>query len=146
MSSSVSSREHAITRRDSCEFDVGKWIQATAGNQFSSMRNHKQPCTEPASPCDQSSLERHWGHPLSKFLAGMGFWIAHVVVAIGVVVVTWLTIFGVRIHGAWTIVAAAALIMFAYAVLFAFAGWLARSGRSCQLQNRKGEAPAEPQR
>ena len=79
--------------------------------------------------CDQSSLERRWGHPLCKVLGGVDFWFAHIVVTIGVVVVTLLTLFGVQIHGAWAIVAPAALMVFAYSVLFAFGGWLARSGR-----------------
>ena len=63
------------------------------------------------------------------FLGGVGFWISHIVIALGVVVVTLLTLFGVQIHRAWAIVAPAALMVFGYAVLFAFGGWLVRSGR-----------------
>ena len=93
------------------------------------MKDQKQTRKDMSSARDRSSLERRWGHPLCKFLGGVGFWIAHIVVAIGVVVATSLTLFGVQIHGAWAIVAPAALMVFGYAVLFAFGGWLARSGR-----------------
>ena len=93
------------------------------------MTDQKQTCKDMSSACDQLSLERRWCHPLGKFLGGAGFWIAHVVVATGVVVVTLLTLFSVQIRGAWAIVASAALMVFGYAILFAFGGWLARSGR-----------------
>lgn len=93
------------------------------------MTDQKQTRKDTSSAFDQSSLERRWAHPLFRFLGGVGFWIAHVVVAIGVIVVTLLTLFGVQIHGRWAIAAAAALIVFGYAVLFAFAGWIARRSR-----------------
>ena len=78
---------------------------------------------------NQSALERRWGHPLFRFLSGIGFWIALTTVGIGVIVVTLLTVFGLEIDGTWTIMTPAALIVFGYAVLFAFAGWYARRGR-----------------
>lgn len=93
------------------------------------MTDQKRAKEDLSRACDQSSLERRWGHPLCKFPGDVGFWIAHIAVAIGVVVVILLTLYGVQIHGAWAIVAPAALMVFGYAVLFAFDGWLARSGR-----------------
>jgi hypothetical protein len=48
---------------------------------------------------------------------------------IGVIAVLLLASFDVQIEGAWQIVAVPATLVFGVAVLFAFAGWIARSSR-----------------
>lgn len=93
------------------------------------MTDSKPLWKDTSSARDESSLERRWGHPSGTFLGGVGSWIANAVVAMGVVGVTSLTLFGAQIRGPWTIVASAALIVIEDANLFAFGAWLARSGR-----------------
>ncbi len=93
------------------------------------MTGQKQTCKNTNSSCDKRSIERRWRHPLVSFLSGVGFWISHVVVVIGIIVVAVLTWFDVRIDGAWAIFAPAAAMVFGYAMLFAFAGWIACGSR-----------------
>jgi len=71
------------------------------------MTGQKQTRKNTSSSCNKPSLERRWGHPLVAFLAGVGFWISHVVLAIGVIAVTLLTLFDVQMDGAWAVVAPA---------------------------------------
>ncbi len=75
------------------------------------------------------SSDLRWCHPLADFLGGTGLWISHVAVAIGVIGMVLLTWFDVQTDGVWGIVAAPATMVFGVAVLFAFAGWIARSSR-----------------
>ena len=79
--------------------------------------------------CEQRSSDLRWCHPLIGFhaiLAGVGFCISHLMVAIGVIAVVLLEWFDVQIYGAWQAVATTATMVFGVAVLFAFAGWIAR--------------------
>ncbi len=79
----------------------------------------------------QSGLlfERRWGHPLlgfARFLTGAGFWISHGVIVAGAVAVLLLTWFDATIHQA---AATMGTMAFGVALLFAFAGWIARCSR-----------------
>lgn len=93
------------------------------------MTGQKQTRKNTSSSCDKRSLDRRWSHPLIGFLGGVGFWISHVVVAIGIIAVVLLTWFDVQLDGPWPVIVPAAIMVFGYALLFAFAGWLVRSNR-----------------
>ena len=76
---------------------------------------------------DKRSDDLQSCHPFAGFLAGTGFWISHLVVAVGAAAVLLLVLLDLQIDGVWKLVAAAATIVAGYAVLFAFAGCIARS-------------------
>lgn len=74
-------------------------------------------------------FERRWSHPLlgfARFLAGAGFWISHVVIVAGVIGVLLLGWFDAIVNET---VGTLATMAFGVALLFAFAGWIARYGR-----------------
>ena len=76
-----------------------------------------------------SFFEYRWGHPLpgfARFLGGTGFWISHAVIVssvAGVLLLRW-----IETTLNQTIVTLATM-MFGVALLFAFAGWIARRSR-----------------
>lgn len=74
-------------------------------------------------------FERRWGHPLLEFarwLAGTGFWISHFVIATGLTALALLTWFDVTVHQT---AATIGTMTFGVALLFGFAGWIARCKR-----------------
>ena len=92
------------------------------------MSEMKSPKNEPTSGSGRSS-ERRWGHPLlgfARFLAGAGFWISHAIIVVGMVAVLLLTWSGATLDD---ITATLATMLFGVALLFAFAGWIARCSR-----------------
>ena len=75
------------------------------------------------------SFERRWGHPLlgfARFLGGAGFWISHVVIVSSVAGVLLLMWFDTTINKT---IGTLATMTFGVALLFAFAGWIARCSR-----------------
>lgn len=74
-------------------------------------------------------LEDRWGHPLlafSRFLGGIGFWIVHAFIVVSICGFLVLDMFDVPVNEA---IGTLAMMTLGIALLFAFAGWVARCGR-----------------
>ena len=74
-------------------------------------------------------FEHHWGHPIldfARFLTGTGFWISHAVIVLSVAGVLLMMWFDTTINST---VGTLAILTFGVALLFAFAGWIARCSR-----------------
>lgn len=79
------------------------------------------------SSSDDRPSDLRWCHPLVHILDGIVCWTSNQVVAIGVIAMVFLTWFEAQTDEIWRIVIAPAMMVFGVALLFAFAGWIARS-------------------